>query len=595
MFGAFNTFGKLGAPAGGASGEGNSTTLDTSGALAIWYMDEYTATPRPRIPNALATASPTNLLMTPRRLFSNSAINSWTPRASFTDSGQPGPDGTNDASVFAPAANFSGGANGSITVTAGNYTVACRAKRNTGSDQLFKMQVSGGGVNTSATKTATGTWQWFTHPVTLTAGAKDIFPMISNDGATGVNVLTMDWMLLPGTVTLDADLEAAALASLQADMYLSNATYSGGVVDLAASTRAMVAQFPDTKTLTSFTAFAVVSKTAAGSSYQSFLNNLQDYTKFSAMLEEGGYTNGYFATASLGTSKRQVTLLNQGYHMLTFRYDDSVMSYFIDDCKIDQKTVSTGNATVQDLVSGLLNAASLYMGGKLAGAMAIYNRALSDAEVRTAYGVQKRRAALSGITMTSAAFIAADGDSITEAAAGYFYLYLPNASPMVQGRNYAVSGAGLAEVQSRAATIDAMLPPSPTAGKYILTLFVGANLPVGSDMATFLTDYAAYCSARKSAGWKVAVCTILPRISDVSDSFNTRRHTINTAIAGWVTAGYCDAVIDFAADPSMGIDAAANGTGTWDATYYSDGAHPTTAGQALLETIYRPVVNGMLA
>jgi lysophospholipase L1-like esterase len=592
MFGAFKKFGRMGSAAPG--GVNNPTTLDTSGALAIWYMDEYVTTPTPRVPNSLATDTPTNYTTAPRRLFSSSAINKWTPRASFTDSSQPGPDGTNDASVFAPSGNFSAGQNGSYVLPAGTYTIACRAKRNTGTDQLFKMQFANAPMDTSATKTATDTWQWFTHTSARAGGTYDIYHMISNDGATGVNVLTMDWLLLPGTVTSDADLNAAALKALQGDMYLRDHTYSSGEVDLSAAGRYGVAQFPDTKTLTSFTAIALVSKTAAGSSYQSWLNKATDYAKFSAMLEESGFTQGYFATTSLGTSKRQVTLLNQGYHMLTFRYDDAVLSYFIDDCKIDQKTVSTGDATIQDLMTGLMNASSLYMGGKLAGALALYNRALTDAEVRTAYQVQKRRAALSGITATSARFLAADGDSITEAAAGYFYKYLPNASPMVQGRNYAVSGAGLAEVQSRASTIDAMLPPSPAAGKYVLTLFVGANLPVGSDMATFLTDYAAYCSARKAAGWKVAVCTILPRISDVSDSFNTRRHTINTAIAGWVSAGYCDAVIDFAADPDMGVDAAANGTGTWNATYYSDGVHPTAAGQTRLETIYRPVVNGLL-
>ena len=111
-------------------------------------------------------------------------------------------------------------------------------------------------------------------------------------------------------------------------------------------------------------------------------------------------------------------------------------------------------------------------------------------------------------------------------------------------------------------------------------------------MPTFLSDYAAYCDARRAAGWKVAVVTILPRISDVSDSFNSRRSTINAAIATWVGV-HCDAIVDFAADPTMGPNSAANGVSTYNATYYADGVHPTNAGHVILETVYRAVINSL--
>ena len=81
-----------------------------SGAVALWNMTDYTTSPRALIPNSLATrATPTNVLLAPRRLFAKAVLNYWTPIASFTDSGQSAPDGTSDASVFTVVGNFNAG------------------------------------------------------------------------------------------------------------------------------------------------------------------------------------------------------------------------------------------------------------------------------------------------------------------------------------------------------------------------------------------------------------------------------------------------------------------------------------------------------
>ena len=59
---------------------------------------------------------------------------------------------------------------------------------------------------------------------------------------------------------------------------------------------------------------------------------------------------------------------------------------------------------------------------------------------------------------------------------------------------------------------------------------------------------------------------------------------------------HIDAVIDFAADPVMGPDSAAQ-----DKTLYHDGLHPTDGcgmgcgGQGKLAAIYTPVVDRLLA
>jgi hypothetical protein len=81
------------------------------------------------------------------------------------------------------------------------------------------------------------------------------------------------------------------------------------------------------------------------------------------------------------------------------------------------------------------------------------------------------------------------------------------------------------------------------------------------------------------------VITVTPRNNA---TFNARRAIVNSAFrTSWVGV-HADAIADFAADPTMGPDAAASNT-----TYYADGVHPTAAGQAILETIIRPVINGL--
>lgn len=583
-------------PAGGSPSL--TAQMPTASALGIWYMDQYVTTPRARVPNAAITGvTPTNLLAAPRRLFNHVALNFYTPRSSFADSGLSAPDGTNDASLLTGVGNFAAGPTNQITFGATDYTLAIRARRSGGTDQNFKMQFTSVPVSTSATKTATASWQWFTHTSTRTASTQSVAHVISFDGATGANIETTDWMVLTGIVTSDAALDAAASAQLQGDIYFLNHTYASGAVDISTPGSVGLVQFPVTKTLSKGTAIALVSKVATGSTYQSFMGKAQDYTNFSAMADESGGSNAYFGTASLGTTARPIALLNQGYHMLAIRYDDAVLSYWIDDFKTDEKVVSTGNATIQDLFLGLINAGSLYAGIKLAGIMALYDRDLTDAEMRTVYNLQKARSALSGITITRARFLVAFGDSITEATTGYFYRFLPNSSPVSQGRNYAVSGADLDGVTARITTFLANAPEDLTG--FVSLIFVGANLPIGYSITDFLTAYAVQCDRLRARGVKLALCTILPRVSDVSDSFNTRRATINTELRLWTTSGstapgkHADAIIDFAADPNMGIDAAANGVATWDGTYYTDGVHPTATGHTRLETIARPVINAL--
>jgi hypothetical protein len=70
-------------------------------------------------------------------------------------------------------------------------------------------------------------------------------------------------------------------------------------------------------------------------------------------------------------------------------------------------------------------------------------------------------------------------------------------------------------------------------------------------------------------------------------NFNVDRNQVNAAIRTWVGL-HADAIVDFAADPTMGPDAAC-----LDTTLYQDGLHPTDHGHSILEPIFAAVINAM--
>jgi hypothetical protein len=180
----------------------------------------------------------------------------------------------------------------------------------------------------------------------------------------------------------------------------------------------------------------------------------------------------------------------------------------------------------------------------------------------------------------------AEGDSIT-AAGGGGYAATAEAAAVPDVVNFtiqAVGGSGINSVIARAAATDALLV---TGGSNILSVLIGANGISGS----FLTDLAGYLDARRAAGWHVILCTVLPT---TIAGFNTTRATVNAELRFWTVSGsggavfgkHADRICDFAADPTMGTDAAASNT-----TYYVDGVHPTTAGHAILRKVFQPVLD----
>ncbi len=559
--------------------------------LGDWYAVDYDATPRPVIPNRQTVATtPVSQYLNPapRRLFSNTQFFATFGTVTVTDDAATAPDGTNQASTLNASGNWLLGFAPDGTYTAGTYTIAVNAKRNTGSDQQFCFTKDNTGTRSSV-KTATSAWQRFSYTYTLASTTNQTsISICSIDGSTAANLQICDLEIYPGSSDLGPATYAGHLyTGLNAQSAVP--TYAAGALDLSTGGWGVI-QLAANVTTTDSTAMACVSKVAAGSSFHGFLSKIQAYTDYSALVGVslkpysivGGVSTEYDGAAGLWQP------LDQGYHVITQRQSSGVVSLWLDDILLFSTSAAASSYALRDFYVGLVNSSSLPCGEKMAN-MALWNVALSDSEVRQGVSVLRAAASSAGLSPADARIYCAEGDSITATGTptSYAYLFGPNASPDILGNNFAVSASTLADLNTRATTVDAVIPPTPGTRKFILSVLIGAN-DLGSYVggaAAYLTDLAAYCDARRAAGWLVCICTITPQNNA---GFNTRRGTVNTAInASWLGV-HADALANFAGDANYGQDAdAAN------AAKYPDGVHPVQAGQDAFEVILRAAINGL--
>lgn len=191
--------------------------------------------------------------------------------------------------------------------------------------------------------------------------------------------------------------------------------------------------------------------------------------------------------------------------------------------------------------------------------------------------------------------LASEGDSISVTWGGN------HTGIYAQLRQGAVTHCGLAVGGS---TLDSMTARSSGVANCnpgVLTVLIGANdlanVTTNPTTQDWLNKLWAYTDSFRAKGIKVAVGTILPQYSSNATynvTFSTRRAEANKAIRAAVGTRV-DAVIDFAADPVMGPDSAAQ-----DLNLYKDGIHPTDGcglgcgGQGKLASVYAPAVDRLM-
>ena len=562
-----------------------------SSPVGVWFADDYDAVYN-AVPNTSGTASPlsTNILRGQRRLFSS--ISYWNSiSVSKSDMAVNAPDGTMTASTIAGVGNWLLFPISSQTIAAGTYTIGVTAKRNAGVDQAFCL-TSDFTSSLSPVKTATAAWQRFSYTFTRASA----FP-ISQVAICRVNTSTdadiqiENFELYEGASDLGPSVPDGNLYLGQTQKHASPSV-SGNAIDLTGggfgSIAFPVASFPQ------LTAIAVLSKTAAGSVYDGFLSDATSFANFTAMVDQNGMPH----TSVDGSTSYGVaglwSLINQGYHMLSHRSDGVEHQLWIDDILLFRSTKAAAAITLRDLFMGVVSNSTLGSGCKV-NSFVLYDRALTATEIRQTYSVLSSRASSNGLTMAPARVLVQEGDSITAATSGpqsYSYRYGANQSPKVVGKNVSVGGSGVAALVARAAEkVDSVIPPNKSTRKFILSVFVGTNDVLTLGVNTYLANLASYCDARRSAGWTVVLCTLLPRNQT---DFEAARIAANAEIRLWTTSGsivsgmHADYICDFGAETTMG-----DSSNVTNATYYSDGLHPTDAGHILLESVYRAVLNAV--
>jgi hypothetical protein len=195
-------------------------------------------------------------------------------------------------------------------------------------------------------------------------------------------------------------------------------------------------------------------------------------------------------------------------------------------------------------------------------------------------------------TKTAAGVLAQVGDSI---AAGYQASYgyvtrIGYGSGVTIANQYSITGRQVAQI---GADVPNGLTSLYQSGKTNVMIFERGTNDIrvnGTTGAALYSMVASYISQYKSQGFYVAITTLLP-YTDGQDNATTRQKTADYNALVRANSAGADAIIDFAADPTMGTYP----TSPNDTTLYVDKLHPTNLGQDKLAAIARPIVNSLLS
>lgn len=206
----------------------------------------------------------------------------------------------------------------------------------------------------------------------------------------------------------------------------------------------------------------------------------------------------------------------------------------------------------------------------------LFNRVISDGEVSQLEDYFSQRTATA--CPISLPLAVCDGDSITFGfgvnTINRWTVYAETniGHGAIRVADVATSGFQWSNMQSRStAVVDVWYSSSRT--KNICVCMGATNALIsGSSAATVFSQALTYIQARKAIGWAVIVGTCLPSVL-IDGAKETARVSYNALVlSNAIAEGYT--VADVAAISEM--------SDPNNATYYSDGTHPTAAGQALL-------------
>lgn len=477
----------------------------------------------------------------------------------------------------------------SFAVSAGTYTISCEIVRNSGSDQSCRLGMLSGTPD-YASVTATATPQTFTKTVTHVSGSLQI-GVRSVDSATPADILIRDIRVHAGAADLGADTLVGHLILGRGGTSLAP-TVASGYMAFTGSEYSL-AQFATSPVDAGMTMMVVGRRNASGTGVKTAIAAGPTYTTASLLFENNGADAYFGGTNVVNNGSSRPTgfweFISQGWSVFGARHDGTEGDYWLDDARLFYRTISKSAQSAKDFYAGcLVQTGTSYVGTNYdIAAIAMWDRALTDEEYAQAYSDLLDEVSASSISNTARRFFISEGDSITALVSpnSYANLFAANDSPKNWGFNNAVNGSSLTSLESRKAQLLASIPATVGSRKFIISVLIGRNdFTAGLSTSTFLTNLASYLDDLRAAGAYMVLCTVLPA---TAVGFNTWRNTVNATLTTWVGT-HCDVICDFAADGTMGPDAAAS-----DTLLYSDGTHPTSTGMANLEVIYRAVINAI--
>lgn len=567
----------LGLGLGNTQGKGGGAALTLpDGITRLWLASDYTTSQRKSIPNALGTGTTDgNILSMPRRGFTCSALWPWNRgNCTITDNAVAAPDGSTEASTLVTT----GAQNWllqqqSMTLPAGTYTMAASVK----DISSVATQINIGRSGDVAAKNLSGDWQRFSHTFTLGSPTSVSVGLYTVGGSSEVNFAFCDVELFYGSSDLNANaLTAKPLRIQNEDMIVgkwdvSTVSFSDGELSfdsLMSTLQFAAASTPDEITLL----FTGKRRTATTQAWESHICRFSiSGTSYDAFAFGPDVTNGPNLRLNgnapiYGTNDGLMGGCGERFTWAIV-YNETTIKFYVNGALVYSVARTTQIVELRDFFIGVLGNVGFYSSYNMS-ALALGEAALTDEEVLQATNYIEQ-----GLTMPDRRLVILEGDSIQAQQTNRVGYDMSTAG---FGWNYATAGAVIEpnagnSLDERAATVDAILSAAPSGTTGILTVTIGANdLASAASTAAWLEDLADYCDARRSAGWKVVVCTVLPQ--DGATTHNSRRATANSTITGSWVGVHCDAVADYAGDATMGgDDSYTNFPARW-----ADGVHPST-------------------
>lgn len=498
---------------------------------------------------------------------------------------------------------------GTISCVAGDYTIVVHVKSNTGVDQSWEWSYDG------------SSWTGFTVTSTMTRHTFEV----THVGTTNMRIRIRPASGVTGDISLGKFyLWAGDAASAPADLEFGGDGYIGNTpgdtVDctterLALSTAQCIHYDLPEPVVGQTGTIIAVTKRNVGTVNNGFrdtfladiLANTADNT-FVLKEEETTYfsmTGGWpSSTSPKATFSPDYHALG-GYHAHAAMFDATSREVWSDDMLLAY-TQGTTNASrsIQHLQTGTNNGYT--RDHHIAAILVWVGKKLTATEYRAALKyIDYYLESEGGVIGKPVNTLCTDGDSIMAGPSNESYVKksLGLFTQPVRVHNAALSGSVINGHPTTTLNLTTRMPlhlasipsVSQRAGRaHIFVVALGTNdlWDYYGGATAWLAAMEVQCAALMAAGWTVGVATILPKGTAWVNyaSFNAQRAIANAALAGWVAAEKCHFIVDFAADATMGPDAAAN-----NLSLYGDGLHPVAAShETYLGPIFRAAVNPFL-